>query len=327
MEDQLIDLDSKDPEYFNYTYEEFWKEQPDAKDFGPSWLDGIQGSLAEERLTSRNRLKKELTLQRRKLRPFLRGNSLLKFASDPESITIKLSECWARVPSASVSLDVNLQKATNSNSKQLRSFLIWYYFQDGISEEAKFLIEADLDRILDLGVYSNSKIHKENLIIRQSFLILETNQARDLIRTFYSSSNLERWSKRGKELAEKIQVITFRGSTPSEKKRKRGHRESHSNKHKAIDGRRVVNMDESTQSLEEIKQRILKKQALLFEQRLDRYLRLEDPDLPPDQKKKIYLSLLEPATSQEIEELEQRKVTLETINSINKTPKEEQENE
>lgn len=86
-------------------------------------------------------------------------------------------------------------------------------------------------------------------------------------------------------------------------------------------------MDESTQSLEEIKQRILKKQALLFEQRLDRYLRLEDPDLPPDQKKKIYLSLLEPATSQEIEELEQRKVTLETINSINKTPKEEQENE
>lgn len=90
MEDQLIDLDSKDPEYFKYTYEEFWKEQPDAKDFGPSWLDGIQGSLAEERLTSRNRLKKELTLQRRKLRPFLRGNSLLKFASDPESITIKL---------------------------------------------------------------------------------------------------------------------------------------------------------------------------------------------------------------------------------------------
>ena len=50
-------------------------------------------------------------------------------------------------------------------------------------------------------------------------------------------------------------------------------------------------------SLEEIKRDILKKQALLFEHRLELYLQLEEKDIPRNERREIFNRLLDDTES------------------------------
>jgi hypothetical protein len=275
----------------------------DAKDFGPSWLEGVQGSLAEER--RQNQIQKvkaynDLIAKARKF-DYAQGQLFAdKFFTNPGLLDIKLSELWVRYPSLTISYNFNIQQLTRSSTRLLRGFVIWFYQQENLSEYIKYEIESQLDTLLltDNKYPKNQKVLKEILIIRKLFLFLEKDLAIHILYSLYKEDNLKRWYQTTELLVKKYKVVKIQYVEVKEKVRRRGHRSSHSNKRITKDQRGEVKMSKEARELEEIKLRIRKKQAILFERRLDAFLAMEDSNLPLAARKEIFNALLDPVEEQ-----------------------------
>lgn len=80
-------------------------------------------------------------------------------------------------------------------------------------------------------------------------------------------------------------------------------------------------MSQESRSIEEIKASILKKQALLFEKRLDEYLRLADQDIPIQERKETFRAIItesvpKSSSSEEIQDEIQRNLYLSKGDSV-----------
>jgi hypothetical protein len=136
------------------------------------------------------------------------------------------------------------------------------------------------------------------LIIRKLFLLLEKDLAIHILYSLYKEDNLKRWYQTTELLVKKYKVVKIQYVEVKEKVRRRGHRSSHSNKRITKDQRGEVKMSKEARELEEIKLRIRKKQAILFERRLDAFLAMEDSNLPLAARKEIFNALLDPVEEQ-----------------------------
>ena len=175
--------------------------------------------------------------------------------------------------------------------------LAWYNLEK-VPQWLNFLVEEELDQILSVeSIYANSKIFRENHIIRQTFLVLGKDLGNEILRSVYQEENLQRWTKTGMNLIQAYEVVKIPLFNVKQTIRRRGHRGSHSNKHKSRDERRRVMESIENRSLEEIKRDILKKQALLFEHRLELYLQLEEKDIPRNERREIFNRLLDDTES------------------------------
>lgn len=261
----------------------------------PYWLEKTLGSLAEERRKSPTKQYYAYNRQVEKARRFFKEDfSLLNLLLYPENFNIKLSDLEALYPSLSFFLQINIQDLTKSNQRLLRSFLIFYYQLEEIPKWISYLVEEELDKILQVKKYSSGgKVFRENFIIRQSFITLGKLSALELLKGIYSEQNLEKWNKTGRSLCKSSKVIKIPYAIVRERIRRRGYKESSSNNHKSKSQEGRVKMSKENRSLEEIKQSILKKQALMFERRLDAYLAMTDPDVDKIIKKQIFEHLLD----------------------------------
>lgn len=299
------DLTEEELEKFEKLYSKLLQRQEksskDAKDFGPYWLEGIQGSLAEERRLSNSKKEILYNCQVRNARRTQAARlKALDYLSNPDSLDIKLSELWARYPSLEVYFEFSIQKIVKTNMRLLRSFVLFYYLNPELFPGyIKFLVEEELDFLLSTESFTkNQKIINEILAIRKIFLLNDKETSFCLLRNIYREENLDRWCTTAKKLLSSYQVIYIPKSRTKEKIRRRGYRESHSNKHKSKDQRGEVSMSREAQQLEETKRRIREKQALLFERRLDAFLALEDPNIDPAERKKIFNEILNPVEEQ-----------------------------
>lgn len=269
----------------------------------PYWLTNSIGSLAEERRQSSRNKSFAYNRQVSKARRYFNSTfSLLNLISSTENFNIKLSELEASYPSLTFQFQTNIQEVTKSNGRLLRSFLIFWYQQENVEEWIKFYVEESLDKILSIERFQpDNKIFKENLIIRQTFLILGKDIGLELLKEVYSEQNLKRWSETGKNLCKNHQVVKIPLFVVKEKMRRRGYKESSSNKHISKNQEGEVRMSEESRELEETRRRILAKQAKLFEERLDRYLQLESKEISSQKKREIFNSLLSPDSQKEEE--------------------------
>jgi hypothetical protein len=182
----------------------------------------------------------------------------------------------------------------------LRSFLI-YYIQLEVPQWIEFLIEEGLDRILKQEkLKSGGKTFRENYIIRQTYILLGKQECLQLLKRTYSEDNLQKWYNTGKSLCKSTEIVRIPYARVKEKVRRRGYHDSSTNKFKtkSFQKRRkespvMVNKSPEAQELEQIRERILLKQAKLFEQRLNRYLEIESSDTTPEKKKELFNSLVE----------------------------------
>ena len=283
--------------------------------FSPYWLETVVGSLAEERRNSRTKSYRIYNLKARKASNFAKEHfSLLQLLDQPDHFLIKLSDLEALYPSLTVFFRINIQELTQSNQRLLRSFLLFYYQQE-VDPWIKYLIEESLDKILtkERFLTNKEKVFRENFIIRQTFQLLGKDQGLQTIKNIYSDQNLLRWYKTGENLVKQYCCVKIPSVYLKERIRRRGYKESSSNnpKRSKDQGRRVKESMEN-RTLEEIKQEILRKQAILFERRLDSYLQLEDPNIPKSKKKEIFSNLVH-YDSEDISSQEKLDETLKTL--------------
>lgn len=259
----------------------------------PYWLESVVGSLAEERRKSSSKSFRNYNRLVLKARNQFRSEfSVHKLKLHPENFYIKLSDLEALYPSLTYQLEFNLQELTQSKQRLLRSFLFYFYSND-FPEWFIFLVEEELDKLLPVGKVANGgKVFKENLIIRQTFLLLGRQSGLQLLSEVYSEENIERWKHTGECLCTHYSLVKLPKANLKDKVRRRGYKETSSNKHKQKSMEGVVNMSTEARDLEEVKRRIKLKQAELFEKRLDRYLEIES-ELSSQKRKEIFYSLLE----------------------------------
>lgn len=189
--------------------------------------------------------------------------------------------------------------------RKLRAFLLYYYTRK-VSAWIQFEIENSLDLILKKEkLQSGGTAFRECYIIRQTFLLLGKQEGERLLGNLYSDENISRWKRTGKSLASSYRTVKIPLVNVKEKVRRRGYHETSSNKQKTHSFQKnkkgdpvIVKKSPESIELEETKQRILLKQAKLFEQRLDEYLRISDPELSPSQKKEVFNRLVEVPESQ-----------------------------
>lgn len=295
-------------------YEDLLKKQEssskDAKDFGPYWLEKVQGSLAEERRKPSPNKDLAYNKQVSKARRTSRQDplSLKDFLVQPEKLNIKLSLLWSLYPSLQIFVDLDVQKITKRSSRHLRSFMIYFYHHNqDFPSWVKWLIEENFDKILrgeDCSCIS-PRILMELKAIRYIFLVLGSTEGFLQLTQIYSKKNLDHWEEVAEELISSYtNLINIPVRRVRQKVWKRGYKESHSNKHKSKDQRGEVAMSTEGRSIEEIKQSILKKQAILFERRLDEFLQLSNEELSQTEKKEIFRNLLEEGIPREPDEEE-----------------------
>lgn len=279
----------------------------DAKDFGPYWLEKVQGSLAQERQQSFSQKIQTYNQKVFEARKYLNASGQIyakNYFSNPDLLDIKLSELWARYPSLQISFNLNIQELTQSNTRLLRGFVVWFYLQENLSKYIVYEIEEQLDHLTRTDGYpKNQKVLKEILIIRKIFHVLDRDLAIHFLYSIYRKENLDKWLQTAETLIRKYKIIKIPDIKVKEKVRRRGYRESHSNKHKSKDWRKEVMMSKEARTLEEIKNDIRRKQALLFERRLDAFLALEDSNLPLNRRKEIFNSLLDPIEEETVTNL------------------------
>lgn len=281
------------------------RESKDAKDFGPYWLEGIQGSLAEERRKSKpngehaynSKVKSAWRLLKKSQQP------LGKFFISPDIYNIQLSELWSLYPDLTVSLQVDLTKIVRRKSSLLRNFLIYYYTHpDKFHSWIKMEIEEEIDRCLrqEDTFRISPRLLQEMKAIRKIFLVLGKDEGLFLLHQIYSEENLRRWIASIEGIfAENYLPFYIPQSHTAEKVRRRGYKESHPNKRKSKNQEGEINMSSDARTLEEIRESILKKQAILFEKRLDEFLRLEDPEIPQVVKKQMFREIVTSTKSEE----------------------------
>lgn len=270
----------------------------DAKDFGPYWLDGVQGSLSEERRNSTSRKVVLYNSQVKKARSFNRSKplTLRDLLNNLRALDLKLSELWSLYPSLEIRFSINVSNLTKRSSKLLRCFLIYFYSHN--SEFPKYInyeIELEFERILESEERNpiSPQILQELRAIRYFYLTLGSPEADVLLEQLYSKENLERWIELGSKLVDGYRdLIQIPYIRLKPKVQRRGYRESHSNKRKSRDQRLEVAMSTEVRTIEEIKASILKKQALLFEKRLDSYLAMTDQDIPLSERREIFRSIV-----------------------------------
>lgn len=313
----------------NSFQETTWDESMslDAKDFGPYWLEGVQGSLAEERRKSNSRKAEIYNSKVKAARSYNRANplKLRDYLNNPELLNIKLSALWSLYPSLEIRFSLDVSNLCRRSSKLLRNFLIYFYKCKKIFPQwIQFEIELEFDRLLEGEDHCpiSPQLLQELKAIRHIFLVLEETEANIILENLYSEENLKHWVAVGKSLVDNYQgLIQIPYARLKPKVRRRGYRESHANKRKSRDQRLEVAMSQESRSIEEIKASILKKQALLFEKRLDEYLRLADQDIPIQERKETFRAIItesvpKSSSSEEIQDEIQRNLYLSKGDSV-----------
>jgi hypothetical protein len=220
----------------------------------------------------------------------------------------------------------------------LRSFLIYYYLAD-FPDWLRFYIEESLDSILKLErIPSGGKTFREAFTIRSIFLNLGKDLGFQQLCGIYRRDNLQKWYETGRKLSSTYQIVKIPYARVKEKIRRRGYHETSSNKPYKIRNSRdwnkqglplkakgdpiMVKESNTSIELEETRQRILLKQAKLFEKRLDDYLALADPELTPSVKRTVYENLIGSDSQEKLE-----KLTIDNYHEIKESLKEEFANE
>lgn len=301
LKSSLEEIEEMDLNSYLYLLQE--EEFPTDKEGNPTptWLETVLGSTSEERRNSKPKSYQSYNRQVSKARRTLSSDfSLDKLLTNEEEYIIQLSVLEARFPTLTWYRGINVQELCQSKMKLLRSFLLYYYSLE-VSPWIEMEIEESLDLILTKErLQSGGKTFRECFAIRQIFILCGRTIGMEILSQIYSKENIQRWIRTGKSLAISAQTVKIPYANPKTKIRRRGNRGSSTNnlKMKFFNSKRkgdpvMVTKSPESQELEEIKQRILKKQAILFEQRLDSFLQITSPSVPISQKRELFNQLVE----------------------------------
>lgn len=268
----------------------------------PVFLETTLGSLSEERRTSRTRNYKKLNkLIGKTYRRFGSKLQMSNLISQPESFNIKLSELVAWCPSHQLSCELrwNIQTKVRSNTRLLRSLLVFC-----INSEIDFTENYYLWTFFEeLKAYCATFQEREGQVSKEIFSIYrlliglqDLSLCKDFLGKVYSESNIRVWSKTGENLFLGLSFFHISYINVKEKVRRRGYHETHSNKNKSKDQRGEVQMSQESRDLEQIKESIKIKQALVFEKQLDLILQSYDQDIEPEVLRQRWIELTKQKT-------------------------------
>jgi len=202
----------------------------------------------------------------------------------PVLLENKLAETSALFPQLQIEMKLKgLGKILGTNQyKKVKNMLLYLHFAE-IPEWMKFIIGENLERLIP-------KLGKPGIEAELQFigtiLKLERSQADLILKKLYSDHNLKEMIETGFKLFKLLSFSFFPDSPVLITKRKRGYSDKGSTSSES-DKRRKISMNEINREVEEIKQRVLKKQLQIFEKNLDRILEIENSDFSRNEIKKI----------------------------------------
>lgn len=326
----LLDQQERDPEYFGPA----WLEPIQGSLASERQVSENRFSEEKElefqkyfsRINRKTRFSRTLNYyffsSEEKQRSFEKGNPLNKNSLippevkfDEEQFNIKLSQLRQWYPDLSIDIRFNLGQVLESKVKRIRAVLLYYYsdLYFRIPSWLRFYIEEFFDKILksEKAVQTDSKTFKECYIIRECFYATP-DLFNSIIEGCYSASNIKRWKEYGRRLLSRTEILVFDYKFVRQKVRRRGYHESHNCNNRNLKDfkqtirpkeRKEVNMSEEARTIEEIRESIIKKQALLFEKRLDDFLSLSSEELSSEDKKILFNKILETKIEERVDPL------------------------
>lgn len=297
----------------------------------PLFLMGVVGSTAEERQESTKRsytsFNKLCDRFNEKYNNLFNLNYLL---SNPEDFIERLASVEGEYPTLGLNLSINLQALTGDRIKDLRSFLVYYLSFESIPPWIAYLIDEQLDRLLvsteivrgsisakvgknenidaEYELYENSYTRRrikytqssqrylECLTIYKTYTLLGREHANLLLEGIYGKNTLEVWKMKAKNKASSFVTVRAKKIIIKDRIRRRGnsHSSSDPNSLRSQKGRlsKMIQKEQEVINLEEQIERIKRKQAALFERRLDAFLALEDTSLTREERRIAFKSIL-----------------------------------
>lgn len=238
-------------------------------------LEGIEGSLSEERQQSRgknyNRINNSLFHLNKKY-----NLSVTDIQLFPDLIQSRLAEIAALFPTYTVDFRLcGIGKIQGKGQyNKLKNILIFLATSD-IPEWLKIYFEEPILRLIPKQI-------EEGIISELQFLsqifVMEKSQRIDILNKIYSSNNLRSQEEAGLKLLYKHFFFSFFPSgNVKETQRKRGYSDKGSTSLRSEKERRKC-MTEIESTFEERKQRIKLKQLEIFERNLDKILEISSLD-------------------------------------------------
>lgn len=238
-------------------------------------LEGIQGSLIEERRSNSPKSYHQLT---KKLSGLNRKYNLQvsEILTDPSSLNLRLAEIATLYPNYQVDLKLKgIGKIMGKNQYNKVKNMIIYLSLAEIPEYLKFIIESSLLKLVPKGPGEGIKAELQFLSLISQ---MEKSQRLEILNKIYSDTNLKSQRDAGYLLlCKNFYLQFFDSSLVKVPQRKRGYNDkgSTSLEHEK---ERKKSMAEIERLIEDQRQRILLKQMELFERNLDRILAVNTVD-------------------------------------------------
>lgn len=247
-------------------------------------LEGVQGSLSEERSKSRpkNYIRLVKKLRSLNLRYRLPVRSLL---DDPSILEKRMAEIAAYNPKVQVNLRITgIGKIQGKNQyKKIKNILL-FIETSKLSPWMKLLLEEPFLKLVPTEPVTG--VRAELKFLCNIFQLDEVTK-RATLEKLYSEHNLEAMCRNGKDLLGQIFYVEFFDTrNPRIAQRRRGYNDKGSTIPDSEKERRN-SMKTIAEEIEERRQRILLKQMEIFERNLDKILEISDTDSRGEAKRII----------------------------------------
>lgn len=232
------------------------------------------GIIAEERHKLGPRNYNKIIQEAKKLNRKHRLD-LLTAINQPDLLIVTLSEFTTVAPNITTDLQIrNLfnQFEGKGNSKKLRYLVIYLSLLEK-SWLVTTLIEERLERILN-SKFLRSKTLWETKMLYDLRKCLSLDQYRTLLSKIYQPSTIKDWQTLGSKILERAFLSYFDEKPIIATQRKRGYTDHGSTPSEKQRTERKILMSTENRTNAQIKEDILRKQLLLFEQNLDEILEL-----------------------------------------------------
>lgn len=236
-------------------------------------LEGVEGSLSEERASRRPKNYNRIV---RELRSLARSTSLRysDVRQNPDLIQIRMAKIAASIPKYNgVDFRVTgVEKILGKNQyKKIKNMLLYVMILD--DDWLKFLLQEYLLKFVPSGPQIGIRAELQFLA---KIAILPVEERRTILSRIYSLHNLEKQIETGLDLMERFISFQFIDTkSVKQRQRPRGY-EDKGNYRPISEKRRKQSMKEISQEIERTREAILLKQMKIFEETLDKILKIQD---------------------------------------------------
>lgn len=271
-------------------YNTWWETQPDARDFGPYWLDGLQGTRSEERRSSRPQYSVKAY---KRLRRIEKQTSIkcLDILVNPDLLNIQLSQFGREYPDDALNLRITkFERVISEGKGRYKRLLDTFIFLKYHLQVEEWLFEflgfaEKFRRVLRKRCFDNPRFNELYRVI-ELYYGTTPAQFRQILNEIYQPSQLQDKYIRGKKMVKVLEIHLIDSRLPKEKIRRRGYSHSAKKDSEAEKERRDC-MNNIERENELLREEILNKQLKLFKENLDLLLELSSQDIPKKAKQSL----------------------------------------